>query len=202
MKELASILAVSISFITVVPYIIGTVRGKIKPHAFTWLIWGLTTLIAFAGQIAGHGGMGAAATGSSGLICAGIGVYALWKGEHDFKPLDWLSLAGALLAIVSWSFTHSPLSAIILISIVDVIGCIPTVRKAYWKPEEEGVSPFAISTIKWLFAIYAFKQINLTTLLFPIVTSGVNAIIIVTVVLRRRKKEHLVAKDLDHKEAS
>ncbi len=187
MKDLSSLIAVILSFAITVPYLVGMRRGHIKPHAFSWLIWGLSTLIAFAGQLAAHGGIGAAATGSSSAICLGIGFYALAKGDRDFNRFDWFCFVVAALSLLAWYLTHSPLGAIILISLVDVVGGIPTIRKGHAKPYEEGISPFVLSTIKWLFAIYAFAQLNLTTLLFPIATTAVNTAIIATVLVQRSR---------------
>ena len=51
MQELASGVAVAITVFGTVPYAIGMLRGQIRPHAFTWLVWTVTTLIAFVGQL-------------------------------------------------------------------------------------------------------------------------------------------------------
>src|SRR3989338_2251804 len=45
------------------PYLKGILSGKIKPHVFSWLIWVITTGIAFLGQIYGNAGAGAWVTG-------------------------------------------------------------------------------------------------------------------------------------------
>ena len=47
-KDLYGYLSIAIVTIATVPYLIGVVRGKIKPHAFSWLIWALVAGIAAA----------------------------------------------------------------------------------------------------------------------------------------------------------
>src|SRR6476620_2187857 len=79
MQALASGLAVAITVFGTLPYAVGMLRGRIRPHAFTCLIWTVTTLIAFIGQLVGGGGIGAAAAGASALVGLLIGGYAFWR---------------------------------------------------------------------------------------------------------------------------
>jgi hypothetical protein len=77
--------------------------------------------------------------------------------------------------------------AVILVSLVDAIAAVPTIRKAYAKPEEEGISVFVLASLKWLFAIYALDTLNAVTLLYPAVTTAVNAAIIGVVLVGRAR---------------
>jgi hypothetical protein len=185
MKELASGVAVAITVFGTGPYLIGMLRGRIKPHAFTWLVWTVTTLIAFVGQLVGGGGIGAAAAGASALVGVVISGYAFWRGDRSYTRLDWLCLAGAAVALVAWAFAGGPLAALILIALVDAIGAVPTIRKSFVKPYEEGVSPFILANLKWLLAIYSLDRLNALTLLFPATTTAVNTAIIGVVLVRR-----------------
>jgi hypothetical protein len=189
MKELAAGAAVAITVVGSGPYLIGTLRGRIRPHAFTWLIWSVTTLIAFLGQLAGGGGIGAAAAGASACVGIVIGGYAFWRGDRSYTRLDWLCLTGASVALVAWAFTGGPLTALILIALVDAAGAVPTIRKAFLKPHEEGISPFVLANVKWLLAIYALDHLNALTLLFPATTAAVNTAIITVVLVRRERRQ-------------
>ena len=51
MKEILGIVAILLTLIAVIPYIRDILLNKIKPHAFSWFIWGLVTLIIFAAEI-------------------------------------------------------------------------------------------------------------------------------------------------------
>jgi hypothetical protein len=187
MKELAAGAAVAIAVFGTVPYLIGTLRGQISPHAFTWLIWSVTTLIAFVGQLVGGGGIGAAAAGASACVGVAISGYAFWRGDRFYTRLDWLCLAGASVALMAWAFTGGPLTALILIGLVDATGAVPTIRKAFVKPHEEGISPFILANVKWLLAICALDHLNALTLLFPATTTAVNTAIISVVLVRRER---------------
>jgi hypothetical protein len=192
MKELASAVAVAITVFGTAPYAYGMVRGRIRPHAFSWLVWGATTGIAFAGQLAGHGGIGAAAAGASAVVGLGISGYAFWHGERSYTRLDWFCLAGSGAALVGWALAGGPLTAVILVSLVDAIAAVPTIRKGYARPDEEGISVFVLASLKWVFAILALDRLNAVTLLYPAVTTAVNLIIIGVVLARRASRYEAV----------
>lgn len=193
LKELSSSVAVLIAVFGTGPYIVGMLRGRIKPHAFTWLVWATTTFIAFVGQLVGGGGIGSAASGASAAVCLAVSLYAFWRGDRAYTRLDWICLGGAGAALIPWALSGGPLTTLILIALMDAIGSVPTIRKAYVKPDEEGISTFVLSTFKWLLAIYALDHLNVLTLLFPATTTAVNAVIIAVVLVRRAQLRTLAA---------
>ena len=58
MSWLLGLASVIIGFVGYVPYLWGMYQGKVRPHAFTWLLWGLLTAIAYAAQLSDHAGAG------------------------------------------------------------------------------------------------------------------------------------------------
>lgn len=48
-------IAVVLTFVGYAPYIRDTIKGKTKPHVYTWFVWGLVTAIAYALQLRGGG---------------------------------------------------------------------------------------------------------------------------------------------------
>ena len=67
-KEILSAVAIMLTFIGFLPYIVGIYKGSIKPHVFSWVIWGTTTFVVFLAQLEAHGGIGAWPIGVSGII--------------------------------------------------------------------------------------------------------------------------------------
>lgn len=189
-KDTVAAFAVALSVLSVVPYVIGMLRGKIRPHAFSWLVWATTTAIAFAGQLAGQGGLiGASVTGASALVSAAISAHAFWRGDRSYVLLDWVSLAGAGLSLVAWVLAGGPLAAVILICVVDAFGAVPTIRKAYVRPREEGISNYLLSSVKWALSFYTLNRLSVVTIAFPAATIAVNAAILTVVLSRRRLSE-------------
>ncbi|MBS3166373.1 hypothetical protein J4444_04580 [Candidatus Woesearchaeota archaeon] len=160
---------------------------KTKPHAFSWFLWALLPGIAFAVQVSKHAGAGAWVTGISALICFVIFLLSLWYGQRKFSRLDWLFLGIALVALIWWQITNDPTLSIILVSLADAFGFIPTIQKSYSKPDEESVTLYALSFIKWIIALLALESYSLATWLYPaslVLTNG----IFVSLVLIRRKQ--------------
>ena len=58
-KELLSLAAMVLTFAIFIPYIRSIRAGRTKPHAFSWVIWGLGTSVVGFAQLAGGGGAGA-----------------------------------------------------------------------------------------------------------------------------------------------
>lgn len=180
-------LAVVIGIIGYIPYFRDIFKGKTKPHAFSWLIWGILTAIAFAGQVTSNGGYGAWVTGFTAFCCFIIFLIALQKGSKEFPLVDWISLGGAFAGLILWAVTKNPLTAIILVTIVDTIGFIPTFRKSYTRPNEETLATYTLSAIKYIFGIAALSTFSLVNILYPISLVVTNSLFIFMVLIRRSK---------------
>ena len=46
MKELIGFVAAVLAIISHIPYILDILRGKTKPHLYTWIIWAIVTVLA------------------------------------------------------------------------------------------------------------------------------------------------------------
>lgn len=159
-----------------------TVRAKTRPHAFTWLVWGLLSGIAFVAQVISHAGAGSWIVGASSLYSLAISIYAFFYGDRKFTAFDWKSLSGALLGILLWVITKQPVIAVIIVSITDFLGFLPTYKKAFFKPFEETLSEYVFSSIAMLIGLFALSEITLTTTLYPatlVLSNGAFAILLV-----------------------
>lgn len=187
MNSTLGIIAVAIGLIGYVPYFRTILNGKTKPHAFTWLVWGSLTAIAFAGQLAGGGGAGAWVTGFTALTSFIIFGFALVRGVKDFPLTDWLCLLGCIVATVLWLVTEDPLTAVILITIIDAVAFIPTIRKSYSNPNSEPVLTYMLSGLKFLIGIIALEYLSLVTVLYPASLVAANSVFVLMLIVRRRR---------------
>ena len=181
--SLASIIALG----SYLPYFRDIFKASTKPHAFSWLIWTLLDVIAFAAQVVEKGGAGTWVTGVSAVFCFAIFILALKKGEKKFVLFDWISLAGALLALLLWLLTNDPTLSVILVTITDAIGYLPTFRKGYLKPYEETLILFGLSAVKFVFGIMALETFTLATWLYPASLVLTNTVFVVMVLIRRKQ---------------
>ena len=140
-------------------------------------------------MLSSKGGVGSFPVGVSALVCFFIAFLAYKKVSHDvISRSDWLFFTLALCAIPLWYMTDSALNAVILLSIIDTLGFIPTFKKAYNYPFEEQLSFFMMMVFKDVFALMALEEYSLTTLLFPITLDIASIAFVVMVFVRRRIK--------------
>ena len=186
-KELLSALAIALTLIAFIPYLRSVQTGRTKPHIFSWIIWGLATLIIFLAQLADGGGAGAWPIGVSAIASFYVAVLAYARGaDRSITRTDWVFFISALATIPLWILTSDPLSAVIILTVIDVLGFGPTFRKTYIRPHEERISLFAIVGARNLISIAALEHYSLTTVLFPAVLAAICLIFISMVFLRRR----------------
>ncbi len=170
-----------------IPYVRGIVNGTTKPHVFSWVIWGLTTLVVFFAQIDGGGGAGAWPIGVSGTITVLIACLAyVRRGDVTITNADLAFFVSAVLALPLWFFTADPLWAVVVLTTVDVLGFGPTVRKIYRFPQSESLLFFALFVVRNLIVILALEHFSVTTVLFPAVIALACLLLIVLATLRRR----------------
>lgn len=186
-KELLSAVAIALTFIAFFPYIRSIMQGKIKPHVFSWVIWGTTTFIVFLAQLEGNGGAGAWPIGVSGIITIYVAIIAFIKrSDITITKTDWMFFITAITSLPFWYFTADPLWAVVILTTVDVLGFGPTVRKAYIFPFEEQLTFFALFMVRNSIVIMALENYSLTTVLFPAVIASTCLLLIFMVLYRRR----------------
>lgn len=196
-----AIISVVIGLVAFFPYFRDILRRRTKPHAFTWSVWSVIMSISFVASLSKGGGYGAYAIGATAVACAATFVASLFRGEKDIARLDEMGLAAASVGILLWILTDSPLLAVIIVSLTDFAGFIPTFRKAYGKPWEETLSMYAMSGFSIALSIFALQSINPTTVIYPATVFASNYAFITMVMLRRRKRRDTNPKELPARES-
>jgi len=180
-------LSVLLGFVGYIQYFKNIFEDKIRPHVFTWFLWGLVEAIIFAIQVSENAGPGAWVSGATALICFSIAIIAYKKGLGDFSRLDWLLLSSSLLSLLIWWYTQNPLGSVILLIITDAFGFVITVKKTYNHPHSETIFLFFFSSIKSIVAIFALENYNLSTWLFPAYLGISNAAFVLMMYIRRKQ---------------
>ncbi len=185
-KVLISALAIALTFYAFYPYIRGILRGVIRPHVFSWVIWGSTTfLVAFA-QWDANGGAGAWAIGVSGAITLLIAVLAYAKrADVGITLSDWAFFLAALSSLPVWFLTADPLGAVVVLTVVDLLGFGPTLRKVHAAPHSESAGFFTLFLVRNLLVILALEHYSAATVLYPAMVA-VGCGLIIGVILWRR----------------
>lgn len=167
-KELLATAAIMLTFAMYVPYVRSIYSGRTTPHAFTWVIWSLASVVVCLAQTAAGGGVGAWPTGLSGLTTGYIAVLAYRRrADTSITPTDWMFLCVAVAALSGWMVTSDPLIAVALLTAIEIIGFGPSFRLAYRRPHGERVWFFALGALRNVLAIGALERYSATTVLYP-----------------------------------
>ncbi len=179
-------IATAVTVSAAIPYAIGLFRGSVRPHFFSWFIWGVTTGIAFAAQVSSHAGAGAWATGAGTVSAFTVAAVSLWIGEKNFTLGDKLSLAAAIVAIVLWILSRNPLYSVILVTAIDAIGYYPTMRKSWSDPRHESATTFSIMALCNFCALFALENYSLVNWLYPFGMTLCNGALVALILFRRK----------------
>ncbi|MEJ2443559.1 MAG: hypothetical protein P8Y42_08890 [Exilibacterium sp.] len=187
LKIIFSGVAIALTFVAFVPYIRSIFVGVTKPHVFSWIIWGTTTSIVFFAQVEAKGGIGAWPIGVSGAITAFIALLAFIKhSDISITKMDWVFFLSALASLPFWYLTSNPQWAVLVLTIVDLLGFGPTIRKAYDSPYQENIPFFMLFMARNMFTLLALESYSLTTILFPLSVGVACLFLLIMVVYRRR----------------
>jgi hypothetical protein len=186
-KELLSAVAIVITFVAYLPYIRLILKGTVRPHVFSWVIWGTTTFVVFLAQLEDDGGAGAWPIGVSGVITIVIALLAYIKrADVRITKTDWLFFGSAMTSLPLWYFTSDPLWAVVILTTVDLFGFGPTLRKVYAQPHSESLLFYFLFALRNAIAIAALENYSTTTLLFPVLTAIACLLLVVMAGYRRR----------------
>lgn len=168
LKTLSGTIAIALIFVGYFPYIRSILKKQTKPHIYSWFVWTLDAFIIFGLQVTHGAGLGAYVTLAAALLGFTVFILTIFnKGKRDITVSDTVFFVIALIALVLWFFAKQPVISAILITAVDVIGFLPTVRKSWVKPFSENLPFYLINTVRFGFAFAAIKEYSIVTAFYP-----------------------------------
>lgn len=167
-KEIIGVLSVLLTLVAYGVYFYTLLQGKTRPHVFSWIVWGIVNGIVFFGQHVDGAGAGSWVAGITSILCFAIVVLGLRQGDKNITRTDWVAFIAALSTIPVWYFTKDPLWAVVLATVIDVLGCYPTFRKSWHRPYDENLFTWSISALRSLLSFFAIENYTWVTALFPI----------------------------------
>ncbi len=186
-KIILSGIGIAIAVVSYVLYFIDIAKGKTKPHAFSWFVWGVLEVIGFSALLASQAGAGAWITGCSAVFTLTIAAIGLKQKTKSYTLTDWLAFTLALLAIVLWWLTKQPAVAILLVATADTLAFIPTFRKSYSQPWQESISMYLLSAFKYCLALLSLDHYIFTTVFYQAILVCMNSAFISLLVIRRKQ---------------
>lgn len=185
MKNIVGIITVVLAFVAYAPYIRDTITKKTKPHIYSWFVWGFITSIIFVLQVSAGAGPGSYVTLSVAVLSFVIVGLGLRNGTKYITIFDTICFSLALIATGIWLFAEeSAISMTILVS-ADIFGFLPTIRKAWNKPDEETLFTWGLNGARHALSIVAIASYSFVTLLNPVAWTVANAVFSGILIARR-----------------
>jgi len=173
-KIFFGIVAVVVGLISYYPYARDLFSGKTKPHIFSWLIWTITQGTAMVAIFYGGGVWGGLELLMGTIFNIAVLIFCLKYGTKNITRGDTVVLIIALLAILVWWQLKMPLLSVMMVTVIDFFGFIPSFRKSYEEPWSETLISWLLFSIANIFSILALSQYNLLTVTYLIMIITAN----------------------------
>ncbi|MDD3647715.1 MAG: hypothetical protein PHS44_04420 [Candidatus Dojkabacteria bacterium] len=180
-------IGIVLTFVGYIPYIRDIIKGKTKPHAYSWFVWSLATYISFALQISDKAGIGSIITVSAATISFVIFILGLKVGKKYITKSDKIFLISALVALAIWIFAKQPVLSAILISATELLGYIPTIRKSWNNPYTETLSTYLSNTFRHTLGFISLTNYSILTWSYPVTWVIANGVFSAVLIIRRKQ---------------
>jgi hypothetical protein len=185
-KMFFTIISLIAEFGVFLPYYINIWKGRARPHLFSWTTWGILTGLGFILSFSEGGGGGSLIFAVQSILCLGIAIYALVKGENNITRIDWIVFISAIIITIFYTLTKNASLSVLLAATIDCLGFIPTFRKSYLKPHDEPMLTYFLACFGVLFSIIALQVYNFVTILYPLTLVITNLVFVIFLFIRRR----------------
>jgi hypothetical protein len=168
------------------PYIRDTLKRETQPHIYTWIIWAITGGTATAAAFIGGGSFGAYSMAFGTALVMFVALLATRYGTHNITRSDTLILILAASTICIWWLTANAYLAVLLVTLIDSAGYIPTLRKSWVEPWSETLSFWATMTMVSVLTIFSFSEWNWLTVPYIATLAILNLLVVAVCLIRRR----------------
>ena len=184
------IVGVVIALIGGMGYVIDTLNGKAKPNRVTFLLWAISTFIAFFAQIKQGVGVQALLTLSGGLIALMTFIASFLNKKAYWKITSFDIACGifSALALILWQITKVGNTAIALSIVADILAAIPTLVKSHRYPHTENAPAYLACTIAAVLTILTITHWSFENYAWPFYTLSINSLIYILITARPRVK--------------
>ncbi len=187
MKETFAIIAAALAIAGHVPYLRDVVRGRVRPHAYSWFVWSVVSGVVFFGQLIKGAGVGVIPTAASEIFTIIIFLFSLRYGFKETTYTDTLFLIIALLGLIPWWLTRDPTLSIIIVVAIDFIAFLPTLRKTWIKPKTENPILYGSNILRHTLALFSLQTYNVATTIHSISMIIANTLMTAFIIRRRGK---------------
>ncbi len=186
LHTLAGIIAGVLSLLAFVPYVLSTLRGKNRPNRATWIIWtavGVSLLASYAAAGARETVWVAAA---NLLAFFAVLALSLKYGEGGWTTFDIACLLGAAFGFALWWWFDSPLPTLFSGLFIDLVGALPTVKKAWSNPESEDLLAWILFCVANAINLLAIREWSVVVASYPVYMVFITLVLVAILIMRRK----------------
>lgn len=152
-------------------YIRDMFRGKSKPNLVTWGLWGFAPLIATGAALAAHADVWATARifiSGFGPLLIFITAFFVPQSYWKLSRFDYSCGVLSIVALGVWLLADSPVLAILIAAIADLLATFPTLIKAWKFPETETLYTYFVGIFTATLVIPAIPVWNIENAAFQV----------------------------------
>ena len=187
MKEILAVIAALLAVAGNLPYLWDILKGKVRPHPYTWLVWTIVSCIIFFGQVAKGAGIGALPTAASEIFTLIIFLFSLKYGFKKITKTDTLFLAAALLGLIPWLLTRDPTVSVVIAVAIDLVAFGPTLRKTWQYPKTETPILYGSNVLRHALALFSLQTYNIATTLHSAAMITTNTAMTLIILFRKKR---------------
>lgn len=184
------VVSTAISLSGAFAYIRDMLRGKSTPNLVTWGLWAFTPLVATGAALSADAdGWSTVRIFVSGFGPLLITITALFLSKRYWKLsfFDYACGALSLVAVGAWLVAGSPILAILLVAIADLLASIPTIVKAWKYPATETMYTYLVGILTATIVLPAIPVWNIENSAFQMYLLISNTALFVAVIRKRVK---------------
>jgi len=160
-------LALLTSFLGIIPYLRSTLFGETRPERATWFVWTIVLSVSLWVYIQAGAGNSAWFIVGDLIATSSVFVVSLFRGQGGFTRFDIACVCGALFGLLLSIVTGQPLLVLVGTISADILGLIPTFRKALYDPMSENPSVFLFSAASSFIGLVALNTLSWGLLIYP-----------------------------------
>ncbi len=187
MNELIVVVASLLAVVGNVPYLRDVIKGKVKPHPYTWLVWSIVSFVIFFGVLAKGGGLGTIPVAVSEIFTFLIFLFSLKYGLKNPPKRDKYFLILALLGLIPWLLTKDPTISVVIMVTIDLIGFMPTLYKTFHYPKTESWLLYSTNVARHSLILSVLGSYNIATMLHSLSMIVTNTIMVIFIKTRKEK---------------
>jgi len=100
--------------------------------------------------------------------------FSLKYGFKNIRKIDTVFFIIALLGIIPWILTKDPTVSVIIAVSIDLVAFVPTIRKAWIRPETETPVLYVMNVLRHILMLFSLQAYNIATTLHSIVMITTN----------------------------